>query len=148
MKALTLRQPWATIVADKLKTIEVRTWSTKYRGPLVIHAGKGWDVDGWQRFAMKIPDAGQRAEFYEQCQDDRGRAIARTKLIDVIEYPDPDSFLKDFERHFNPFTRFREGLFGWVFARTFRLANPVEIRGSLGLWNFGGDSRVRVERST
>jgi activating signal cointegrator 1 len=40
MKALTLWQPWASLVAFGVKTIETRSWSTKYRGPLAIHAAK------------------------------------------------------------------------------------------------------------
>ncbi len=38
MKALSLRQPWASLIADGHKTIETRTWRTHYRGPLAIHA--------------------------------------------------------------------------------------------------------------
>lgn len=40
MKALTIRQPWASLIAHGVKTIETRSWSTEYRGPLAIHAGK------------------------------------------------------------------------------------------------------------
>lgn len=40
MKFLTIRQPWASLIAVGAKTIETRGWSTKYRGPLAIHAGK------------------------------------------------------------------------------------------------------------
>ena len=40
MKALTLWQPWASLVALGVKTIETRSWSTTYRGPLAIHAAK------------------------------------------------------------------------------------------------------------
>lgn len=39
MKALTLYQPWASLVAQGVKTIETRSWSTHYRGRLLIHAG-------------------------------------------------------------------------------------------------------------
>ena len=38
MRALSLRQPWASMIADGSKTIETRTWRTNYRGPLAIHA--------------------------------------------------------------------------------------------------------------
>ena len=38
MKALSLRQPWASLIADGHKTIETRTWRTHYRGLLAIHA--------------------------------------------------------------------------------------------------------------
>ncbi|MFA6927000.1 MAG: ASCH domain-containing protein [Bacteroidales bacterium] len=40
MKALSVRQPWASLIAIGRKTIEVRTWRTNYRGPLVICASK------------------------------------------------------------------------------------------------------------
>ena len=39
MKALTLHQPWASLIAVGVKTIETRSWSTKHRGPIAIHAG-------------------------------------------------------------------------------------------------------------
>ena len=40
MKAISLWQPWATLVGLGVKTIETRSWATKYRGPLAIHAAK------------------------------------------------------------------------------------------------------------
>jgi hypothetical protein len=48
MKALSLYQPYASLIAIGAKTIETRHWATKYRGPLAIHAtaskpdGKVW----------------------------------------------------------------------------------------------------------
>lgn len=44
MKALTLTQPWATLVAIGAKKIETRSWNTAYRGQLAIHAAKTWPV--------------------------------------------------------------------------------------------------------
>ena len=38
MKALTIRQPWASLIAQGDKTIEIRSWRTHYRGPLLITA--------------------------------------------------------------------------------------------------------------
>lgn len=40
MKALSIRQPWAWLVAMGLKDIENRTWATKYRGRVLVHAGQ------------------------------------------------------------------------------------------------------------
>lgn len=51
VKALTIRQPWASLIAAGVKTIETRGWSTRYRGPLAIHAGARWDV-GWGTHAL------------------------------------------------------------------------------------------------
>lgn len=39
MKALTVRQPWAGLIAYRLKWIETRPWRTHYRGWIAIHAG-------------------------------------------------------------------------------------------------------------
>ena len=43
MKVLTLKQPWATLVAEGIKKYEFRSWKTKYRGKILIHAGSGID---------------------------------------------------------------------------------------------------------
>jgi len=40
MKALSIKQPWASLIAQGKKTIETRTWKTNYRGPLLICASK------------------------------------------------------------------------------------------------------------
>ena len=45
MRTLSVRQPWANLLADGTKTIELRTWATDYRGPLVICAAKA--IDPW-----------------------------------------------------------------------------------------------------
>lgn len=52
MKALTIRQPWASLIAVGAKSIETRSWPTKYRGELLIHAGlvrpeRGEDAPKW-----------------------------------------------------------------------------------------------------
>ena len=43
MKALTICQPYAHLIAIGEKRVENRTWPTSYRGPLLIHAGKSWN---------------------------------------------------------------------------------------------------------
>ncbi len=40
MKVLTIKQPFVTLIAEELKEYEFRTWKTKYRGEILIHAGK------------------------------------------------------------------------------------------------------------
>ena len=47
IRALTVRQPWASLIALGHKRIETRSWKTDYRGPLVIHAGAS--LAGWGR---------------------------------------------------------------------------------------------------
>lgn len=56
MKALTIHQPWAQLIALGAKTIETRSWSTRYRGPIAIHAGisqKFIGIDYWSRLGQE-----------------------------------------------------------------------------------------------
>ena len=45
LMAVTIRQPWATLIALAVKEYEPRRWFTKFRGPILIHAGAVWDFD-------------------------------------------------------------------------------------------------------
>ena len=47
MKAITIKQPWASLIAAGLKDIENRTWKTNFRGRVLIHAAKVSVKDGW-----------------------------------------------------------------------------------------------------
>lgn len=46
MKAMSIKQPWAELIVSGVKDVENRTWSTDYRGPILIHAGKRVDPAG------------------------------------------------------------------------------------------------------
>ena len=50
VKVLTLKQPWATLVAEGIKKYEFRSWKIKYRGKVLIHAGIGIDKDEMKKF--------------------------------------------------------------------------------------------------
>lgn len=45
MKAITIKQPWATLIALREKQFETRSWQTKHRGKIAIHAGKTIDKE-------------------------------------------------------------------------------------------------------
>ena len=78
MKALSIRQPWAWLIARGFKPIENRTWNTRFRGRLLIHASKAFDKDGYEwvrdcfpEIALPLPEQFERggivgsAELYE-----------------------------------------------------------------------------------
>lgn len=50
MKVITIKQPYATLIAEGLKEYEFRTWKTKYRGDILIHAGKVVDKTAMKRY--------------------------------------------------------------------------------------------------
>ena len=50
MKALTIKEPWATLIIDGYKKYEFRSWKTKYRGKILIHAGMSLEKDMLKKF--------------------------------------------------------------------------------------------------
>ena len=53
--ALSIRQPWAWLIVNGHKPVENRTWSTSYRGELLIHAGKAFDAEGLASVLQVFP---------------------------------------------------------------------------------------------
>lgn len=49
MKVITLKQPWATLVAEGIKTWEFRSWRYNYRGEILIHAGASVDKEAMKK---------------------------------------------------------------------------------------------------
>ncbi|MBI2066116.1 ASCH domain-containing protein [Candidatus Woesebacteria bacterium] len=52
-KAISLKQPWANLVASGKKTIETRKWTTNYRGDLVICSSKKPDIEHEKKACIK-----------------------------------------------------------------------------------------------
>jgi len=50
MKVITVKQPFASLIAEGYKEYEFRTWKSSYRGELYIHAGLGVDKKAMERF--------------------------------------------------------------------------------------------------
>lgn len=73
MKTITLKQPWASLIAYGYKKYEFRTWKTNYRGEILIHAGKGIDKEAMKRvkeYNLEYPS---------------GKIIAKVKIVDCIK---------------------------------------------------------------
>ena len=77
MKALSLTQPWATLVASGRKQVETRSWTTSYRGPLLIHAAKGFPVYA-REFALIVYGNPAVLPYLPL-----GAIVARAYLLDV-----------------------------------------------------------------
>lgn len=127
MKVITLKQPFATLVAEGLKEYEFRTWNTKYRGDILIHAGKGIDKEAMKRcekLNLEYP---------------KGQIIAKATITDSIFV---DEKLKKELSKKNPIVYY--GIINkdntWK-GYGFKLENiekitPIEINGKLSLWDY------------
>jgi hypothetical protein len=114
--ALSIRQPWAAILVAGLKTIEVRTWPTRVRGTILIHAGKRPDrrPAGWAWVDSRELTA--RANI-------AGGVIGSADLVECLAYRSAAAFAADADGHRNPTDWFRPPvLYG------FRFENPRPVR--------------------
>jgi hypothetical protein len=141
MKALTLTQPWATLVALGAKRIETRSWNTSYRGTLAIHAAKGFPK--WAKETCEEP------EFAKELGTDKlptGVVVATCRLISCIPTRDlqtnrvievdylagcADFVMTDLERTFGDYS---PGRWAWLLADVKPLPEPILVTGALGLW--------------
>ena len=120
MKALSVKQPWASLIAGGHKTIEWRSWRTNYRGPLLICAGK---IPDDIYFEFDPVEAGQNWPL--------GVAVAVVELADVRPFnPSKDIEAAMLEDDFRPP---RPG-FSWVLKSPFALPGVIPVRGQQGLF--------------
>ena len=140
MKALTLRQPWATLVALKAKRAETRSWYTSYRGPLAIHAAKGMTKAAsslcWEEpFRTALEAGGYRPRDSPSTNPfglPLGAVIAVTILIDIQSITLEN---RPMEPEYS-FGDYAPGRFAWILREVYRLPDPVPARGKLGLWEW------------
>lgn len=141
MKAITLTQPWATLVALHLKRIETRSWKTSYRGPLAIHAAKGFNK--FAREFSRIPPVSLL--LGSDYAYPLGMVVAVTTLIDCIrvENLEPANFSGQ-ERNFGDYSH---GRYGWILGRVDAI-DPVPAKGALSLWDWTPQTNPEVSESS
>lgn len=107
--ALSVKQPWAALLAAGIKTIEVRRWPTARRGRILIHAAR-------------VPDERRQAwehvpkEWLETAQL-LGGIVGVGELIDCRAYRTSDEFQVDTRRHLNDPSWFEPRTYGFVFDK-------------------------------
>ncbi|GKX29027.1 hypothetical protein SH1V18_15070 [Vallitalea longa] len=139
-KALTIIQPWATLIAMKAKKIETRSWKTKYRGEIYIHAGKKIDKDFcYEEIAKKVLNM----HGYNIDNLPTGVVIAKANLIDCAKVVDSQEYsallegdklytVSNYEFHFG---NYELGRYGWILD-DIQLIDPIPAKGQLSIWNF------------
>lgn len=131
MKAISIRQPWAWLIvrpdldtefkrmqnASEFKDVENRTWSTKYRGPILIHAAKGMS-DGEYDIAKNFAALQNVTAFPCPSELQRGGIIGVAELYDCVDWSSSVWF---------------SGPFGFL-LRNAKPLRPFECKGALGLF--------------
>jgi hypothetical protein len=129
MKALTISQPFASLIADGAKWVENRRWETFYRGPLLIHAGKG----------TQYLDADELRDYPAGCVVavcDLAACLHVDKIRIMDDSVDRKSVIKGTRRNWSEIARHEhtEGPFCFVLENVRKLPQPIPFRGAQGLW--------------
>ena len=127
MKVLTLKQPWATLVAEGIKKYEFRSWKTSYRGKLLIHAGAGIDKKEMIKFEhlnLEYPSK---------------QIIAEVELEDCLKLDDTLNDIIISENNIAYGSKKRTG-YAWKLKNVRKIKSSKQINGKLGLWNIDDKS--------
>lgn len=149
MKALSLTQPWATLVAIGAKQVETRSWRTHYRGWMAIHAAAGFP----QSCREQVMEEPFRSALVAGGCDvpwgtaklagyllPRGSVVAVARLVDCRMTGLGGQLeaewirkLSDNERSFGDYS---PGRYGWILDDVRPFPEPIPARGALGLWEW------------
>ena len=121
MKCLSICQPFAELIIQNKKTIELRKWNTNFRGEFLIHA------------PIKI-----RKEDYKKLKIKEnlttGAIIGKVELYDVKKYESLKEIQEDKNQHFST-KKFQKKTFGFILKNSKPLRIPIPWKGQLGFFN-------------
>lgn len=130
MKAITIKQPWASLIVSGLKDIENRTWKTNFRGRVLIHAGMKADnhwsasvpvCDKVDKFLREISKGGTDWSNYHF-----GAIIGSVEIVDCVQN--------------HPSLWAEKGVWNWVLANPVMFAKPITgVKGKLSFWEYDGE---------
>ena len=166
MKALTVLQPWASLIAIGAKRFETRSWETWYRGPLAIHASKKDGASLLSHEELNAMLEALKGSRYEVAHDwfgegfdydfPYGAVVATADLVDCLKVENvwvspgggAQSFMDVFAGSGDKrvsirgdellFGDFSHGRIAWVLENVKMLDVPAPARGRQGLWNWEG----------
>lgn len=126
MKVITIKQPWASLIAKGYKEYEFRTWKTKYRGDILIHAGKEIDKEALERFEK------YNLEYPQGC------IIAKAKITDCVSVD--EKFLnimisKNEDVYKGMKSYLGKNGYGFKLEDVEEIV-PIKINGKLSLWEY------------
>jgi len=146
MKAISLLQPWATLMAIGAKKIETRSWYTSHRGPLAIHASLG---DEWlQRLFSRDPFYRhlKAAGYTNASALPKGAVIGEVNIIDcrrIVTRETPITKMIDKRVLMHPpggdeleFGDYTPGRYAWITSGAIIYHRPIPAKGQLSIWEF------------
>lgn len=126
MKAITIKQPWASLIVSGLKDIENRTWKTNSRGRVLIHAGAKADnhwsasvpvCDKVDKYLREISKGGTDWSNYPFSS-----IIGSVEIVDCVQN--------------HPSLWAENGVWNWVLANPILFPEPIPAKGKLSFWEY------------
>lgn len=148
MKAITVLQPWASLLATGRKKIETRSWKTNYRGEILIHAGKNdvYDIQkGDKGVYSNIIGESYLLEAVNELRNGPdgiqfGAIIGKCTLVSCVQI---DEEIEKTVREETPaeyeFGDFTPERYAWIMADPVMFEKPIPAKGMQGIWNWEGD---------
>lgn len=128
MKVLSLREPYASLIKEGIKTIETRSWKTNYRGQLYIHASLG-------KIKSNDLNTQKLLSYLTDKEMKYGQIIACVNLVDC-QYMD-EKFIIEINK--KPKQKacglYEVGRYAWFLDDIEVLKEPINAKGKLGIWN-------------
>lgn len=141
IRALSLHQPWASLIAWGFKRYETRHWTTAHRGLLAIHAAKHRDLDDEQDLLDDLDCRFGYHDLTPAAELPRGQVVAIVRLVGCHRMTpavmDEQSRLEERLGHW------ALDRFAWEIGDVRRLSPPVDARGYQGLWDWQVPEHLR-----
>lgn len=136
MKVLSLTEPFATLIKENKKKVETRSWKTKYRGPLYIHASmtKISKLDLENKELMSLVQ-NKKMNF--------GYIICKCILVDCVYMT--DEYVNDMRKnHYQEYIcgEYSVGRYAWILDNVEVLDIPIKASGQLNIWNYYNEFEV------
>ena len=125
MKCLSVCQPFAELIIQGKKTIELRKWNTKFRGEFLVHAAKNILIEDCKR--MRISSS-----------ITTGAIIGKVKLTDVKKY-ESDKELKSDKKKHHSLSDITKNKYGFILESPKKLRVPIPYSGKLNFFEFHPD---------
>lgn len=120
LKALSITEPYATLIAEGQKLIETRPWRTHYRGRILIHASATRIPKAWRHLIPRISNVHS------------GYVVAMADLVDCVEMT--DEFIQTIPAAEREVGFYSPGRYAWILDNV-EPVEPFPAKGHLGLWN-------------
>lgn len=134
--ALTLTQPWASLLAAGIKKNETRGWSTTYRGLLAIHASARYPVEAHSLELEEPFDSALQQLRVSRLEGLPLGAVLGFGVITSIKRIQLDSDLTALAPEELAFGDYTTGRYAWRIAHNHRLPVPLPAKGKQGLWTW------------